>query len=431
VLILAGIATLFGKERRVNMEVDNTQGPLVYFEFATYYGGSFKSTVNLIRNLRHFTDIRVIDVYGTCVPYLRDLESLGINPIVLFPDWQGRTTIGGRTSLGRIASLACSIPHGVKVAIRLHKVLAELRPRAVWVDQEKTLFFASLSAPRDLPMAVYRRGELRGIFPYCAFAWRRADIALGVAECCLQYLRTTKYAHHNFRLLYDGIDADEVLQRAKSEPANLPSNEPGALRLVFPAALAGPAKGHEFGIRAVAKFVKEGGNVELWICGSVPPGASPEFCHKMRALVSELNVQKYVHFLGYRNDMLSVMAKADIVFLPSLTEGLPVSLMEAMALAKPVIATAVGGIPELVRDRTDGILVPPRDVLALTKALWALTNSDVRNRMGRSCQQRVRESFSVTQQAQEFVSIMDALVETESRGSWRGMRKEWSKSCGF
>lgn len=391
--------------------ISSTHGPLVYFEFATYYGGSFTSVVNLIRQLRHLTDIKVIDVYGTCVPYIEDLKSLGITPVVLFPDWQGGTTIGGRSRLERAAKMVCSIPHSLRVAARLRKALADLRPRAMWVDQEKTLFFASIAAPRNLPIAVYRTADIWRILSYCTFAWRRADVALGVSESCLQYLRSTKYAHQKFRVLYYGIDVVEVLERAKLKPANLPGTKPGALRLVFPASLADPHKGHEFGIRAVAKFIEEGGTADLLICGSVPPGGSREFYDKMLALACELNVQEHVHFLGYRDDILSVMAKSDIVFLPSLIEGVPRSLMEAMALAKPVIATAVSGTPELVRDGTDGLLVPPRDVQALTKALHVLTDPNVRERMGRSGQQRVSESFSVTRHAQEFVSIMDALVE--------------------
>jgi glycosyltransferase involved in cell wall biosynthesis len=397
--------------------INSTHGPLVYCEFATYYGGHLTGTVNLIRELKDLTDIKVIDIYGTCVPYIEDLKGLGITPLVLFPDWQGRTTIGGRGRLERVAKIACSIPHSLMVATRLRKALADLRPRAMWVDQEKTLFFASLAAPPYLPIAVYRRGELRQILSYCTFAWRRGDVALGVSESCLEYLRSTKYAHQTFRLLYDGIDADGVFERAKSAPAHLPSRKPGALRLVFPALLAGPAKGHEFGIRAVARFIEEGGKADLLICGNVPPGVSQEFCDKMRVLAGELNVREHVHFLGYRDDILSVMAKSDIVLLPSLTEGVPRSLMEAMALAKPVIATAVGGVPELVRDATDGILVPPRDVQALTKALRVLTDPNLRERMGRSGQQRVRESFSVTRQAQEFVRIMDGLVEKRRLGA--------------
>jgi glycosyltransferase involved in cell wall biosynthesis len=96
---------------------------------------------------------------------------------------------------------------------------------------------------------------------------------------------------------------------------------------------------------------------------------------------------------------------------------MPRSLMEGMALAKPVIATRVGGIPELVRDGTDGILVNPGDIEALVKALNVLSDLDVRKQMGNSGQQRIRQSFSVSRQAKEFLSTMDALVERRRLGA--------------
>jgi len=205
------------------------------------------------------------------------------------------------------------------------------------VDQQKALFVAWLAAPRDLPIAVYVRGELQGIFPYCEWAWRRVDAAIGMSTSSLQYLHSTRYAHGNLQVIYSGIDVDSTLDRARLGPKDFPGTSATAHRLVFPAHLGGPAKGHECGIRAVARFIEAGGQARLLICGSVPPGASSECCNMMRRLASALKVQEYVHFLGYRDDILSVMAKSDIVFLPSFTEGVPRSLMEAMALAKPVI----------------------------------------------------------------------------------------------
>jgi glycosyltransferase involved in cell wall biosynthesis len=313
--------------------------------------------------------------------------------------------------------MALAIPHIVRVAFRLRKALARLRPRAIWVDQEKTLFIAWLAAPRDLPIAVYRAGELSRILPYCRLAWNRSDIALGVSESCLTYLRTTRYAHANFRVVYYGIDVDRVLEDAKSQPEGLPSCSAGGLRVVFPAQLGGPAKGHESGIRAFAKFIEAGRDAHLLLAGCVPPEVSTGFCNRMRKLTCDLNVQEHVHFLGYRHDILSVIRDSDIVLLPSHSEGMPRSLMEGMALAKPVIATRVGGIPELVRDGTDGILVNPGDIEALVKALNVLSDLDVRKQMGNSGQQRIRQSFSVSRQAKEFLSTMDALVERRRLGA--------------
>src|SRR5690242_6946318 len=192
-------------------------GPLIYFASASYYGGSFKSTVQLIRGLKKITDVKLIDVYGACHEYIQDLRDIGIEPIILFPERSGPIIIGG-AGVQRFTRMALAIPHLLETVRRLRQVLLELQPRALWVDQEKALFQAWLAAPQDLPIVVYIRASLQGIKPYCASAWHRADAAFGLSESCLHYLRSTRYAHSNLRVIYSGVDTEGTLERASQEP---------------------------------------------------------------------------------------------------------------------------------------------------------------------------------------------------------------------
>jgi glycosyltransferase involved in cell wall biosynthesis len=336
---------------------------------------------------------------------------MGQAVVVLFPDRSEDNKIGGLGAAQRLARIARAMPHLAAMAGRLHKSIKEVKPRAIWVNSEKALFVASLAVPRRLPIAVMVRTEMQHIRPYCALAWRRADAVIAVSGQTLSQLCSTGHAPAGQYVVHDGIDADATLERSKSEPANLPRSAPNSFCLAFPATLAGPLKGHETGIRAVAKLIHSGVKTDLWLCGDVPSGISPEFSHRMRQLAGELAISQHVHFVGYRNDIEAVMARSDIVLLPSYTEGLPRSLMEAMALGKPVVATNVGGIPELVRDGIDGILINAGEVDALVHALRVLCDPDVRQKMGHEGQRRVRERFSLCRQASEFVGIMDALAQ--------------------
>jgi len=115
----------------------------------------------------------------------------------------------------------------------------------------------------------------------------------------------------------------------------------------------------------------------------------------MRA--AELGLGDAVEILGwvggYRKNEL--LAAADIFVLPSYNESLPISLLEAMSWGVPVISTTVGGIPELIRDGTDGFLIEAADVPALTRALAELADdADLRERMGSAGRSQVAESFS-------------------------------------
>lgn len=383
--------------------------PVVYFNFVYIYAGGARSTVQLVRELQCLTDVRVIDAYGHCQEYVASLEQAGVSPIVLLPHWSGRTTVGGTNRVRRLANMFASIPDIAQVVVRLRSVLRNLNPRAIWVDSEKALFMVWLAVPRDVPIVYVARGELHDIRPYCALAWRRISAAVGVSEESLRYLRLTRYARGNLQAIHNGIDVERTLTHARLEPEGLPTHDGSSLWIVFPAYIADPLKGHEVGIRATAKFIAAGGRAELWLCGDVPREVSRTFYDKIRQLACDLGIEPNVHFLGWRDDVPSIMARADMVMLPSFTEGLPRSLLEAMALARPVIATRVGGIPELVRDSIDGILVEPGDVDGIVCALQTLSDPEVRTEMGCAGQSRVRQNFTIRTQAQRFLSMMDIL----------------------
>ena len=98
---------------------------------------------------------------------------------------------------------------------------------------------------------------------------------------------------------------------------------------------------------------------------------------------ADLGVAERVRFLGYRDDIPALLEAADVFVLPSWVEGLPLGVLDAMARGKPVVAGAVGGTPELVADGETGLLVPPRDVDALVRALDELLRDPARARTAR------------------------------------------------
>ncbi len=383
---------------------------VLYFNFVYIYGGGARSTVHLVRELRALTDVQVVDVYGTCDAYLGSLSAAGIDPLVLFPHWRGRTTIGGRSRIERLNRLAVGVPDLAQVVLRLRVTLRELKPRAIWVDSEKALFVAWLAAAREVPIIYFVRGELKRITPYCALAWRRVNAAVGVSNDNLRFLRSTTFATGNIHPVYDGIDVEETLAQAQAAPRGLPAHDGQRLRVVLPAVISNPLKGHEIALQALACLRDQGIAADLWLCGDVPIEVSRAFYDQLHQLARDLGLHERVHFLGWRDDVPAVVARADVVLLPSFTEGLPRSLLEAMALAKPVVATRVGGIPELVRDGIDGLLVDPRNVDALVRALQQLAAPETRVRMGKSAQKHVIANFFSSQPATRFLKVINNLA---------------------
>ncbi|HEX2221769.1 MAG TPA: glycosyltransferase [Candidatus Limnocylindria bacterium] len=117
-----------------------------------------------------------------------------------------------------------------------------------------------------------------------------------------------------------------------------------------------------------------------------------------------------IRFAGRRDEVSAITAELDIVVLPSLREAQGISLLEGMARARPVVATAVGGIPEVVTDGVDGLLVPPRDPAALADALVRLARSPaLRRRLGEAGRRTVEERFSLA----AMVRRVEAIYEEE------------------
>lgn len=115
----------------------------------------------------------------------------------------------------------------------------------------------------------------------------------------------------------------------------------------------------------------------------------------MQALADRLGVSARVTFPGEIPDALELMRASDLVVLPSISEGLPITLVEAMALGRPVVTTAVGGIPEVVDDGMTARVVAPRDPEALAGAiLELLADRTLANRMGAQASVVARERFS-------------------------------------
>jgi glycosyltransferase involved in cell wall biosynthesis len=122
-------------------------------------------------------------------------------------------------------------------------------------------------------------------------------------------------------------------------------------------------------------------------------------------------VRDRVVFAGARDDAGSLLAELDVLALPSWTEGLPLVVLEAMARRRPVVATPVGGTPEIVVDGETGLLVPPRDPRALAAALRRLLDDpQLRERMGEAGFARVRERFSADAMTERMLAIYDEVL---------------------
>ena len=164
-------------------------------------------------------------------------------------------------------------------------------------------------------------------------------------------------------------------------------------------------KGHEYLIKAFSQVVIDHPDYKLLIVGD---GVLRE---SLELLVRSLEIQDKVIFTGIRDDIPELLNIMDIFVLPSLTEGMPLALLEAMAAGKVVIASKVGEIPDIIDDQFNGGLVSPKDIDALSRAIAKLIKSgETRKTFGDRACEKVNSNFSAQNMAQQYMCLYGSVL---------------------
>lgn len=169
-------------------------------------------------------------------------------------------------------------------------------------------------------------------------------------------------------------------------------------------------KGHVFLLQAAREIINNFPNVKFLIVGDGP------LKKKMERIADDLGISKKIIFTGFCGDIPGIMSIFDVFALSSLWEGLPITILEAMAMRKPVVATNVSGNPEVVVDGETGVLVSPRDYQGLALALTRLLNDkDLRCRMGNAGYERVKELFGAKRMVADTEEIYRELLQKKHK----------------
>jgi glycosyltransferase involved in cell wall biosynthesis len=234
---------------------------------------------------------------------------------------------------------------------------------------------------------------------------RRAQIGIdnGTARLCFAIVAVSNATRDE--VVRQGYPAGRVVTvpngiepRDDVEPAHLADG-----RVVLEVARLAEVKGQRHLIAALTRL-----DASVILVGEdLEHGGSYE--EVLRREAERLDVADRVVFAGYRSDVPAVLAGCDVFCLPSTAEGMPLVVLEAMAQGKPVIATAVGGTPELVVDGVTGLLVPPGDADALAEALGrVLSDPELAKRMGAAGRQRVERDFAADASAARILALYGA-----------------------
>lgn len=368
----------------------------------------------VVRTLaRYLPEVDCVPVVATLRdgPLRADLEKLGISVEVLH---------------GRTRSLA-ALPAAVAELRRLRRDLAAIvarhRIEVIQTHLLRALDFLVLTLraepgvrrvywtfhnarldlrPDQLPTHPWLLGPKRLMYRLLyGVAGRSVDGFIAVSEdVAAAVLTNFRAPRRRVFTIPNGVDTERYGQTIDRGSVRQRVEIPVDARVLIVVAKLMEQKGHAFLLRALPSLLERFADLHVLLVGDGPLRAA------LAETIAGLHGGQRVHLAGNRRDVSDLLAASDLFVLPSLWEGLPMALLEAMATGLPVVATRVSGSAQAVVDGESGLLVPAADVERLSKAIGTLLDDPAQaRRMGRAARERVERSYSARTQAARHAEL--------------------------
>ena len=358
------------------------------------FGGAEQHLLTLIRKIdRQEFDIHIACLFAEPLASLVDKE---VFPVHIFSmqskfDWK---PVGNLASLIKREGFHIVHTHGVRA-----NLIGRLAARRADVGHIVTTVHSVLAFD-------YNRWIDRWINRLCENTTR------GLTECFITVcdklavdLAAEGVSKEKIFTIHNGLELEKYNPDVSGNPIRQEFTIAGDKIVMGIIARLHPVKGHTCLLDALSLAVKKIPNLLLMIVGTGPDRAMLE--EKCR----ELALDRNVIFTGFRRDVPDIVAALDFLVLPSLSEGLSLTIMEGMAMKKPVLATEVGGTPEIITHLVDGFLVPPKDVESLAAGITQLSGELEKVRdMGLAARRTIEERFTAALMAEKTMGIYRNLL---------------------
>lgn len=238
----------------------------------------------------------------------------------------------------------------------------------------------------------------------------RYDKVICVSQDLYDVARTSGVSEKRCVLVENAIDTTEYRKQCSTMEAKRRHNIPPDRLVIGAVGRLSPEKGFDLLIRAVSQLLHKGLNVQLLIIGEGDERS------RLERIINETGMANRIRLLGYRTDMRTLYECMDVFALSSLREGLPNVLLEAMALEVPVVATRIAGIPQLIKDNDNGLLVDPDSPASLEDGLSRLIQDrSLRNRLSQSGRDTIESHYSFRVRMNKVRSIYDQILHPKKQ----------------
>jgi glycosyltransferase involved in cell wall biosynthesis len=269
------------------------------------------------------------------------------------------------------------------------------------------LFILNFRNEKFLPFS--HAGSLKNQIHRVAYRLARrwaSDFVAVSAEVKQAILDTLGLPEEDVTVICNGVDVDRYRQPIDRCGVRRQWGLDAESRLLITVGTLKTQKGHCHLIEAATEITRLHPEAHLLFVGD------GKLKLQLQAQSDACGLSDKIHFLGNRRDVSELLAASDIFVLPSLWEGLSMALLEAMAAAKPIVATAVSGTSQVMIHNETGILVPPANAVELAQAIDKLLSDPARaSVMGEAARQRVEAHFSAKKQAAEYLALYRRLLQ--------------------
>jgi len=365
------------------------------------------------------------DVFVVHLIYKLDVGGLEKVMLECIKNTQNKGIQHAVIALTEITSFAENLPNNVQTYslnkkpgsdlgchIRLYKLLKTLKPTIIQTYNIATIEYHPISwlagikghihaeHGRDIydPKGVNKKHNfLRKIMSL--FIQRYIAVSLDLTQWLLNYVGINK---NKVKLIYNGIDTNKFASQANTKITRRALNFDENIILFGAVSRLTPIKDHKNLIQAfslvIARQSKTSKHAKLVIVGDGP------LYSELAALIAQLNLTNHVYLIGERNDIDKILPELNVYVMSSIAEGIPLAILEAMSAGLPIISTLVGGIPELLENEKQGLLVPAQNSEKLANAmLWMLEHEDLAKNQGKINKEVVKNKFSINTMVNSYL----------------------------
>lgn len=297
------------------------------------------------------------------------------------------------------------------------RLLKSFAPDVFHAHVPRPTLWASLGlrTMRRRPPFIYTEHNVQEVYPrWAQWVYRSflplVDRVISVSEAAARSFAAQWPRAASPVRIWNGIETGRVAPTREPAMVREELHIEAAAPVLCNVANLGYRKGHDVLIDTIARLAAAIPELQCWIVGSFEH--EPPMVEAVRAAIANGGLSETVKLLGRRRDVPDLLHAADIFVLSSRQEGFPITILEAMAAGKPIVATDVGGCAEAVVDGETGLIVPPEDPAALAEAIASLLGDPERARaMGAAGRERVQREFTIDRMVEQHLELYTQALE--------------------